>query len=74
MTPWLWHLIAFVAGCHGFTCIPFGIVLPDTLKEWKGNSPLLGSAITSARPKVRVLALHVTAGILILAFLLVCAG
>jgi hypothetical protein len=67
MTPWLRYLIAFVVGCHGFTYIPFGILVPGTLKEWRGSSWLLGRAITGDRLRTLVLALHVTAGIVILA-------
>jgi len=67
MTPWLRYLIAFVVGCHGFTYIPFGILVPGTLKEWTERSWLLGSALAGERLKPFVLALHVTAGIAILA-------
>lgn len=67
MTPWLRYLIAFVVDCHGFTYIPFGIPVPGKLKEWRGSSWLLGSAITDDRLKTLMLALHVTAGIAILA-------
>lgn len=67
MTPWLRYLIAFVVGCHGFTYIPFGLFVPGTLKEWRGSSWLLDSALTSDRLKAFVLALHVMAGIATLA-------
>src|SRR5664279_4148009 len=29
MTAWLRYLIAFVVGCHGFTHVPFGLLVPD---------------------------------------------
>lgn len=67
MTPWLRNLIAFVVGCHGFTYIPFGILVPSKLKEWKGSSWILGSALTGDRLKTLVLILHVMAGIAVLA-------
>lgn len=61
------YLIAFIVGCHGFTCIPFGIPVPVRLKEWKGSSWFLGNALMGNRLKARVLVLHVMAGIVILA-------
>ncbi len=67
MPPWLRYLIAFVVGCHGFTYIPFGILVPGTLKEWRGSSWLLGRTLTGGRLKALVLTLHVMAGIALLA-------
>jgi hypothetical protein len=61
------YLIAFIVGCYGFTYIPFGILVPARLKEWKGSSWLLGNALTDNRRKALVLVLHVMAGIVILA-------
>ncbi len=66
MTPWLRYTIAFVVGCHGFTYIPFGILVPGKLTAWKGNSWLLGGALTGDRLKGLMLILHVMAGIAIL--------
>jgi hypothetical protein len=67
MTPWLRYLVAVVVGCHGFICIPYGLFVPGTFKEWRGSSRLLGSALTRDRLRVLVSALHVTAGIATLA-------
>jgi hypothetical protein len=67
MAPWLRFLIAFVVGCHGFIYIPFGILMPDTLKEWSSRSRLFGSGLTGNRLKSLVRAIHVIAGITILA-------
>jgi hypothetical protein len=66
MAPWLRYLIAFVVGCHGFIYFPFGMVAVGELKEWKGRSLLLGSAITGRRLKELVRTLHVIAGCVIL--------
>lgn len=66
ITPWLRYLIAFVVGCHGFIYIRF-FVIPVTPKVWRGSSWLLGSAITGASLEALVLALHILAGIAILA-------
>src|SRR5674536_345266 len=46
MTAWLRYLIAFVVGCHGFTNIPFGLLVPARLIEWQGRSRLLGGAVS----------------------------
>ncbi|HEY3374175.1 MAG TPA: hypothetical protein VGK02_03815 [Candidatus Aquicultor sp.] len=46
---------------------PIGILVPRTLKERRGSSWLLGSAITGDRLKTLALAFHATAGIVILA-------
>lgn len=32
MIPWLRYLIAFVVACHGFTYIPFGLVVTRTAR------------------------------------------
>ncbi len=65
MAPWLRYLIAFVVGCHGFAYIPFGILMPDTLKEWSGRSRLFG--LNGNRLKGPVRAFHVMAAVTILA-------
>lgn len=67
MAPWLQYLIAFVVGCHGYAYIPFGIFVRTALKEWRGSSWLLGSTLTGDGLKEVALALHVIAGIVILA-------
>ena len=66
MIPWLRYLIAFVVACHGFIYVPL-LFVPNMLKPWRGRSWLLGSTVTGDRLKVLVVALHVSAGILILA-------
>ena len=63
MTPWLRYFIAFVVFCHGFIYVRIGSTLPDPIKEWKGMSWLLGSAVTDERLKALVVGLHVVAGI-----------
>ena len=67
MTPWLRYLIAFVVFCHGFIYVRIGSVLPGPIKEWKGSSWLLGSAVTDGRLRAIVIALHVIAGVATLA-------
>ena len=67
MTPWLRYLIAFVVFCHGFIYVGIGSTLPGPIKEWKGISWLLGSAVTDERLKALVVGLHVVAGIATLA-------
>jgi hypothetical protein len=60
-------LIAFVVACHGFTYIPFGLLVPDKIKGWRGSSRPLGTTLTGDRLRTVVLILHVLAGIAILA-------
>jgi hypothetical protein len=67
MTPWVRYLIAFIVFGHGFIYVRIGAVLPGTIKEWKGSSWLLGSAVTDGRLGALVIALHVVAGIATLA-------
>lgn len=67
MSPWLRYLIAFVVACHGFTYIPFGILIPDKLKEWRGTSLLFGDTFTRPKLKVIVMIVHIITGIAILA-------
>ena len=66
MTAWLRYLIAFVVGCHGFTNIPFGLLVPARLIEWQGRSRLLGGAVSGDRLNTLVRALHLVAGAAIL--------
>jgi hypothetical protein len=72
MSPWIQYSIAFVVACHGFIYIPL-LFVPDMLKGWRGRSWLLGSAITGDRLKALAAALHVGAGVLILASALAIA-
>jgi hypothetical protein len=67
MTPWLRYLIAFVVFCHGFIYVRIGSTLPGPIREWKGISWLLGSAVTDERLRALVVGLHAVAGIAILA-------
>jgi hypothetical protein len=67
MPIWVRVLAAFVVFCHGFIYIRIGSVLPSPIKEWKGTSWLLGSAIMDGRLTALVVALHVMAGIAIVA-------
>lgn len=66
MSPSVRYLIAFVVACHGFIYIPL-LFVPEMLKGWRGRSWLLGGALTGARLRVVLAALHVGAGVLILA-------
>jgi hypothetical protein len=66
MTAWLRYLIAFVVGCHGFTYIPFGLLVPARLIEWQGRSRLLGGAASGYRLNTLVRTLHLVAGAVIL--------
>ncbi len=66
MNPWLRYLIAVVVVCHGSIYIPL-LFVPDMLKGWRGRSWLLGRALTGDGLKALLVALHVGAGILILA-------
>jgi hypothetical protein len=67
MTPWLRYLIAFVIGCHGFIYVRIGSALPGPIKEWRGSSWLLGSAVTDDQLRALVVGLHVLAGLATLA-------
>lgn len=66
MKPWT-HVIAFVVFCHGLIYVGIGSVLPGPIPEWKGTSWLLGGALTGEPLRLLVIALHVTAGVAILA-------
>jgi hypothetical protein len=67
MASWLRYLIAFVVGCHGFTYVLYGFIIPIKIKEWKGSSWLLRDTIKGDRLRELVLVLHVAAGILMFA-------
>ena len=67
MKPWLQYLIAAIVFCHGFIYVRIGAVLPGPIKEWKGSSWLLGTALTDGSLITLVVGLHVLAGIATLA-------
>jgi hypothetical protein len=67
MTTTVRYLIAFVVGRHGCTHLPFGLVVAGALKGWRGRSWLLGSALAGDRLTALTAALHVGAGVAILA-------
>lgn len=67
MPSWLRYVLAFVVFAHGFVYARVGAVLPRDIPRWSGRSRLLGSALTGQGLIVLSRALHVTAGILILA-------
>jgi hypothetical protein len=67
MKPWLHYLIASVVFCHGFIYVRIGAVLPEPIPAWKGSSWLVGGAVTNDQLKGLVVALHVIAGIGIVA-------
>ena len=67
MSALLRYVIAFVVGCHAFIYLRLGPSLPAVVTQWHGPSLLLRQSVTGHQFKVLVAALHVTAGILILA-------
>jgi hypothetical protein len=67
MRPWMQYLIAFLVFGHGFIYVRIGPTATRTVKGWGGRSWLLGDAITGAHLASLVAALHVLAGVLILA-------
>ena len=67
MSPWLRFLIAFLVFCHGFVYVRLGSVLPAPVPGWRGASWLLGDTIAGNGLIATVIALHVAAGILMLA-------
>ena len=67
MKPWMHYVIAFVVFCHGLIYVGIGSVLPGPIPAWKGTSWLLGGALTGEPLRLLVVALHVTAGVAILA-------
>jgi hypothetical protein len=66
MKPWI-HYVAFVVFCHGLIYVGIGSVLPGPIPAWKGTSWLLGGALTGEPLRLLVVALHVTAGVAIVA-------
>jgi hypothetical protein len=66
MNPWLQSLIAFVVACHGAIYIPL-LFVPEMLTGWRGRSWLLGDLLTGKGLTRLLVALHVSAGILIVA-------
>ena len=67
MLTWLRMLIAAVLFCHGLVYIGIGWQLPTPIPAWKGSSSLLGQAVTGSHLNALVVALHVLAGIAIVA-------
>jgi hypothetical protein len=67
MRPWMQYLIAFFVLGHGFIYVRIGPAATRTVKEWSGRSWLLRGTVTGARLQPVVAALHVAAGVLILA-------
>lgn len=67
MTAWVRVLVALLVFGHGFIYIRIGSILPSPIKEWKGTSWLLGSAVRDGRLTALVVAQHVMAGIAIVA-------
>jgi hypothetical protein len=64
MSSGLRYLVALGVAFHGFTYIPFGFLVPATLKGWKG-SRLLGRVLTDGRIRSLIVALNVAAGVAI---------
>ena len=67
MKPWIHCVFAFVVFCHGLIYVGIGSLLPGPIPAWKGTSWLLGGALTGEPLRLLVVALHVTAGVAILA-------
>lgn len=59
------YLVALGIAFHGFTYIPFGFLVPATLKDWQG-SRLLGRFMTGPMIRSLIVALNVAAGMAIL--------
>ena len=66
MSPWLRYLIGFVVACHGFVYVLL-LFVPEVFEGWRGRSWLARDALTGERLKTLLTALHVGAGILLLA-------
>lgn len=67
MKLWMQYLIAFIVFCHGFVYVRIGAALPAPIPAWKGSSWLLGDVVTVGRLTALVIALHVIAGVAIIA-------
>jgi hypothetical protein len=67
MKPWLQYLIAFLVFCHGFVYVRIGAVLPDPIAQWRGRSWLLHRSLATGQLAALSVALHVAAGLAILA-------
>lgn len=67
MASWLRYLFAFIVFAHGFVYVRIGAVLPGPVKEWNGQSWLLGRAVTGDGLIALSRTVHVAAGVAILA-------
>ncbi|HOC19653.1 MAG TPA: hypothetical protein PKK95_15400 [Vicinamibacterales bacterium] len=67
MAVWLRYLFAFLLFAHGFIYIRVGGALPGTVKGWNGRPWLLSKAITGGALITLLRAVHVAAGIAIVA-------
>ncbi len=67
MAAWLRYLVAFLMFAHGFVYIRVGGALPGTVQGWNGRPWLLGHAITGGALITLLRAVHVAAGIAIVA-------
>ncbi len=63
----LQYVIAFILFCHGFVYVWIGAALPAPIPAWKGASWLLGDLVTGTPLHALVIALHVFAGVGIIA-------
>ena len=63
MNAWLRYLIAVVVACHGLTYALFPFFAPAGFKAWRGRAWVLGGAVTGARLRALMMALHIAAGI-----------
>lgn len=67
MSTWLRLTLAFIVFCHAFIYIRIGAMLPGAVKAWQDRSWLLGDRLTGAPLATLIMAMHVVAGVVILA-------
>jgi hypothetical protein len=67
MAFWLRLLTAIIVFCHGFIYVRIGSLLPGPVKGWNGRSWLLGGLVTDAPLVSLSRAVHVVAGVTIIA-------
>jgi hypothetical protein len=67
MPPAVRFLVAFLIVLHGFVYVRVGAVLPGPITGWLGRSWLLGDAVSGDSLRSLAVALHVAAGVAIMA-------
>lgn len=66
MTFWLQLAVALMVFFHGVIYVAVGSTLPGPITAWKGESWLLGGLVGSDRLTALAIALHVTAGVMLI--------